>query len=230
MSKPNYPMCAMCPVRACDPIGPLQSAKVEISKAPPFCPMKRDADALMKASNEYQKDAVKNFARQASIQEAQCYERVDGKMRTKYPRIEETIQFARKMNYKKLGLVFCLGLANEASILNKILENAGFEVISVCCKVGGTPKEAYGIKPDQKIREPDEYEAACNPIGQAEVVNSEKPDLVIIMGLCVGHDTLFIQYCNRPMTVLAVKDRVLAHNPLGALYTSSSYYARLREK
>ena len=68
----------------------------------------------------------------------------------------------------------------------------------------------------------------CNPIAQAEVMNAEKVDLAIVMGLCVGHDTLFIQYCNRPITVLVVKDRVLAHNPLGALYTSSSvYYGRL---
>jgi len=30
--------------------------------------------------------------------------------------------------------------------------------------------------------------------------------------------------------VLAVKDRVLGHNPLAALYTSGTYYNRLRNK
>jgi uncharacterized protein YaiI (UPF0178 family) len=29
------------------------------------------------------------------------------------------------------------------------------------------------------------------------------------------------------VTVLAVKDRVLAHNPLGALYTAKNIYTRL---
>lgn len=30
-------------------------------------------------------------------------------------------------------------------------------------------------------------------------------------------------------TVFAVKDRVLAHNPLGAIYSSHSYYKRLKK-
>ena len=133
------------------------------------------------------------------------------------------------MNYKKLGIAFCLGLAGEAAALSSIFENAGFEVISVCCKVGGVPKEDIGLDPTQKIEDPDNYESMCNPIAQAEIMNEEKPDLVIVVGLCVGHDTLFLQYCNRPVTVLVAKDRVLAHNPLGALYTSATYYKRLKQ-
>jgi uncharacterized metal-binding protein len=50
------------------------------------------------------------------------------------------------------------------------------------------------------------------------------------LGLCIGHDTLFIKYCRVPMTVLAVKDRVTGHNPLAALYLSQSYYGRLLDK
>ncbi len=228
MSKPQLPICAKCAVRACFPRGPAASTQVDMERAPDFCPMKLDTDALEKAWNEFQIEDVKEFARQASIQEAQCYERIDGKIRTKIPRIEETIQLAQKMNYKKLGLIFCIGLANEGLTLNKILESRGFEVISVCCKVGGIPKEKIGLKPEEKIGRPDANDVMCNPIGQAEIMNHEKPDWVIMLGLCVGHDTLFIKYCNRPITVLAVKDRVLAHNPLGALYLSSSiYYSRL---
>ncbi|HAA89823.1 MAG TPA: hypothetical protein DCE07_04510 [Peptococcaceae bacterium] len=51
-----------------------------------------------------------------------------------------------------------------------------------------------------------------------------------MLGLCIGHDTPFIKYCQAPVTVLAVKDRVTGHNPLAALYLSSSYYRRLLEK
>jgi uncharacterized metal-binding protein len=64
----------------------------------------------------------------------------------------------------------------------------------------------------------------CNPIGQAEFLNDAKTDFNIILGLCVGHDSLFIKYSKAPITVFAVKDRVLAHNPLGAIYQAEAYY------
>ncbi|HHT71048.1 MAG TPA: DUF1847 domain-containing protein, partial [Firmicutes bacterium] len=63
-----------------------------------------------------------------------------------------------------------------------------------------------------------------NPIGQAMALNKSQTDLNIILGLCVGHDTLFIKYSQAPVTVLAVKDRVLGHNPMAALYLADSYY------
>jgi len=103
-------------------------------------------------------------------------------------------------------------------------------VVSVRCKVGATPKERIGIKPEEKIGGPEKWESMCNPITQAEVLNAEKVDLAIMLGLCIGHDTLFIKYCRVPMTVIAVKDRVTGHNPLAALYLSDSYYARLKTK
>jgi uncharacterized metal-binding protein len=229
MTRPRVTLCVKCPIHACHPEGVESSTHVDIESAPPFCPMKLHPDVLEKSSREYSKASVREFARQASIQESECYETIDGKRRTKIPRIEETIQFARKMNYKKLGLVFCLGLAEEAAILSTIFENAGFEVVSVCCKVGGVPKEDIGLAPEQKISSPEQYESMCNPVAQAEIMNEENPDLVILVGLCVGHDSLFIQYCVRPITILVAKDRVLAHNPLGALYTSATYYKRLKE-
>ena len=64
----------------------------------------------------------------------------------------------------------------------------------------------------------------CNPIAQAELFNQQKTDFNIDLGLCVGHDTLFFKYSEAPVTVFAVKDRVLAHNPLGAIYLADSYY------
>jgi len=70
----------------------------------------------------------------------------------------------------------------------------------------------------------------CNPIGQAAILDGEGSELNIILGLCVGDDTLFIKHSKAPVTVLAVKDRVLAHNPLGALYTARHIYTRLNIK
>ena len=57
-----------------------------------------------------------------------------------------------------------------------------------------------------------------------------KTDLNVIIGLCVGHDSLFIKYSKALVTTLITKDRVLGHNPAAALYTSGFYYKRLLGK
>jgi len=205
--------------------------KPTFEKAPNFCPMKGTPEIIEKTSVEYEAPETKEFARLASLQEGECYEHLPDGVRTKNPRILELIEFSKKCGYKRLGLAFCLGLSNEASKLNQILENKGFEVVSVSCKVGAIPKERIGIKPEEKIVEPDRWESMCNPIAQAEILNSEEVDLAVMLGLCIGHDTLFIKYCRVPMTVIAVKDRVTGHNPLAALYLSDSlYYGRLKAK
>jgi uncharacterized metal-binding protein len=187
-------------------------------------------DTIQKAMTQYDNPETLEFARQASIQEFECYEQTPEGRRTKNPRILELIEFSKKCGYKKLGLAFCAGLSSEAQTLTEILENHGFEVVSVRCKVGATPKEKIGIKPEQKIAGPAKWESMCNPITQAEIINEEKVDFAIMLGLCLGHDTLFIKHCRVPMTVIAVKDRVTGHNPLAALYTINSYYKRLGTK
>jgi len=229
MTERPSPMCAKCPTVVCMP-SIKTNEKSSLDKAPNFCPMRLMPEVINRAISEYDKPEVGEFARQASLQEFECYEQLPDGRRTKNTRILELIQFAQKCKYKKLGLAFCGGLAKEALMLTEILENKGFEVVSVRCKVGATPKERIGIKPEEKIGGPEKWESMCNPITQAEVLNAEKVDLAIMLGLCIGHDTLFIKYCRVPMTVIAVKDRVTGHNPLAALYLSDSYYARLKTK
>ena len=68
----------------------------------------------------------------------------------------------------------------------------------------------------------------CNPIGQAMIMNEAKTQFNVVLGLCVGHDSLFFKYSEALCTVLAVKDRLLGHNPLAAIYTSDSYYKFLK--
>jgi uncharacterized metal-binding protein len=229
MSRKISPDCANCPTSACSsPLGSPAAPAPE--KAPAFCPMKVKPDVMAESLLEYQKPDIKEFARQASIQEFECYEKTAEGMRTKNPRIVELIQFSHKMGYTKLGLAFCTGLAAEAKIVTDILQNQGFEVVSARCKMGAVPKEYIGIKPEEKIGGPASCETMCNPIAQAKILNAEKVDLAVILGLCMGHDTLFMQYCRVPMTTLAVKDRVTGHNPLAAIYLTSSYYARLKSK
>ncbi|MDP6393912.1 MAG: hypothetical protein QF466_00465 [Desulfobacterales bacterium] len=49
-----------------------------------------------------------------------------------------------------------------------------------------------------------------------------------IMRIYCGHDSLFLRYSKAPCTVLAVKDRLLGHNPLAAIYNIDSYYRALK--
>ncbi len=237
MEKELYPMCAKCAKRICDMHNRVGTEPPPIEEAPSFCPMKLKPEVIKKAVAEYERPDIKELARLASLQEAECYEWVatgiKGRtgIRTKFPRVEETIQFAHKMGYHKLGIAFCLGVGGEARILDKMLENHGFQVVSVCCKAGRFDKEIIGLKREETIGGPKGklyYESMCSPITQAEILNSENVDLAILLGLCVGHDTLFIRYCKVPMTVLAAKDRVFGHNPMAAIYLSSApYYGRL---
>jgi uncharacterized metal-binding protein len=226
----EIPQCARCSGIFCYPnIAADQNPSFD--EAPSFCPTRLKTDIIEASLRQYEDEDLREFARLASVQEFECYEHTPAGIRTRIPRIEETIQFAHKNGYKRLGLAFCSGLVNEARMVTDILERNGFEVVSVCCKVGAVPKERIGIKPEGKIAGPDLYESMCNPITQAEVLNQEGVDFAILLGLCVGHDSLFIKYCRAPMTVLAVKDRVTGHNPLAAVYLSRSpYYRRLRRR
>ncbi len=137
-------------------------------------------------------------------------------------RLEELIEFGRRMGFRRLGVAFCIGLSDEVKLLHEVLSGE-FEVESVCCKVCGIEKSDFGLA---KMKE-GWYEAMCNPVGQALLLNEKETELNIIFGLCLGHDLIFTKYSKAPVTTLVVKDRVLAHNPLGALY-SGYWQKRLR--
>jgi uncharacterized metal-binding protein len=201
-------------------------------KGPVFCPTLHRKEIVEKANMEFAKPPIWQFAREASIQEAECYAERNVKpfvMRPMKPRVQETCEFALRMGYKKIGIAFCAGLQREALSLTQILEAQGLEAVSVVCKAGRTPKETIGVGDPDKVRI-GEFEAMCSPIAQALILNEEKTDFNILLGLCVGHDSLFLKYAQAFCTVLAAKDRVLAHNPCAALYTTGSYYRRMLRK
>ncbi len=141
---------------------------------------------------------------------------IESKGYMKLTRLEELIEFARQMRFERLGIAFCIGLSDEAKVLHEILSKE-FEVESVCCKVCGVEKREFGL--DRLKREEERHETMCNPVTQAKLLNEKKTDLNIIFGLCIGHDILFSKYADAPVTTLLVKDRVLAHNPAGAIYS-----------
>ena len=163
----------------------------------------------------YKKAENLKIAHNSSLVESEGY--------CRWSRLEEIMHFARKCGFTDLGVAFCIGLKEEAAILVQVLRKNRFTVNSVVCKNGSIPKEFIGIKEEEKVQ-PSSFEPMCNPIGQATALNKAGTDLNILLGLCVGHDTLFIKYSQAPVTVLAVKDRVLGHNPMAALYLAESYY------
>ena len=138
---------------------------------------------------------------------------IEARYYCKETRLGEIILLAKELGCKRIGLAFCIGLAEEAKVINEILSKH-FEVASVCCKLCGLAKEDFGL---EKIKSGDD-EVMCNPAGQADVLNEAQTEINVICGLCVGHDAIFSQVSKAPVTTLIVKDRILAHNPVAALY------------
>lgn len=217
--------CAQCPIDTAERL-----CKIEDGKAPGGCPTKHGQKSLDRALEVYTNPSIREFARQASIQESEGYANQElgyEHLKPVKPRILETAEFARKMQYQRLGLLFCIGLHREAQKVGRFFEQQGFEVVSVVCKVGRIPKEAIGLRDDQKLS-PGNVEAMCNPVAQAYVLNDAQTEFNILLGLCVGHDSLVFKHTEAMCTVLAAKDRLLGHNPMAAVYLMDSYYRDLK--
>ena len=201
--------CSDCAVLSC-------KAKDE-AHYPAFClTAKQNQARLEEALKIYQEDPEQgNIARVSAGIEGEFYGRLT--------RVEETIEFIRRMGYQKIGIASCVALLRESRALAKMLRCNGFEVFGVGCKTGELNKTDLGI--DEAHQGPGPV--ACNPILQAELLNREGTELNIVMGLCVGHDSLFYKHAKAVTTTLVVKDRVLMHNPVSALYTADSYHEYL---
>lgn len=203
------PICAKCPFELKD-----RKCYSTDGKGAGGCPTKHfeeDRDSVLKA---YESKELDRFYRLSSD--------MKGKPRT---RIDETLHLAKQMNYKKIGLAFCTGLRREAAIVSGLFEKNGFEVASVICKCGNIRKHEV----DDSALGKDGDKLFCNPYLQAKALNEAKTEWNIVLGLCVGHDSIFMKYSDAMCTVLAAKDRVAAHNPLGPVYTLDSYYSFLKK-
>lgn len=164
-----------------------------------------------------------------TAQMARTAAEIEGRYYGKLTRVEEIIAFAKGIGTHKIGIATCIGLLDEAKTFARILAAKGLESFSAICKVGSVDKTDIGIPEELKVQKGC-YEAICNPVLQAEILNEQKTDLNVIVGLCVGHDAIFNKYSQAPVTTLITKDRVLGHNPAAALYTSKFYYKRLLQK
>lgn len=139
--------------------------------------------------------------------------KVEGRYYLQLSRLEESVKFAEELGCKTIGIAFCVGLSQEASYIAQYFEKF-FTVHSVCCKVCGNDKKIFEL---EHIN-PDRFEAMCNPAVQATLLNKANTELNFTVGLCVGHDMIFNRNSDAPVSALVTKDRLLAHNPLGAIY------------
>lgn len=205
----------------CSACGAL-SCKNDDGKYPPFCLTKSlDQDLLQETLDIYDNDeTLGNIARVSAG--------IEGDFYGQKTRVEETIEFIKRIGAKKVGIATCVGLIPEARLFAKILDKEGIDYYTVGCKVGAVDKSRIGIPDQQKLNRGCGHESMCNPILQAKLLNEQKTDFNIMIGLCVGHDSLFLKHVEAPTTVLIVKDRVLCHNPVGALYASTGMYSRFK--
>lgn len=192
-----------------------QNCKFKDRTYPDFCPTLnlKESDKQW-ALERYDEDRNKEIMIASAEVEYEGY--------CQWTRVEEIMAFARKIKARKIGIANCIGLLNEARIFARILRDNGFEAYTVICKVAGQAKSSMGIpKECERIGA-----SMCNPILQARLLNEAKTDLNVVIGLCVGHDSLFYKYSEAYVTTLVTKDRVTGNNPAATLYTANSYYKR----
>lgn len=81
-----------------------------------------------------------------------------------------------------------------------------FELHTVCCKTAGMQDDVFDTEPRSG-----KVAVSCNPAEQARILGELGTQLNIVMGLCVGHDSVFYKHSQAPCTTFVVKDRVLGH-------------------
>jgi uncharacterized metal-binding protein len=200
------PQCVRCTALRC-------SSK-EKSRVPAACPTEKYADLIEETTAEYalpENQAV-NQGWLGVMSKARDPERPRESL--SWTRVDEIVEYATIRGMTRLGIATCYALMSESRFLAEILEGNGFDVVSVSCLCGEVNPEDAGLPGD----------IFCNPILQAEVLNREMTELNIMMGLCLGHDILFLRHCKAETTPLVVKDRALGHNPVAALYLSQGFY------
>lgn len=216
-------MAAKCP-HTCSDCAVLACRSRDEAKYPAFCLTEHVDQALLdEVVQIYHDDAEQGEIARVSAG-------IEGEFYGKLTRVEETIEFIKRMGYKKVGIASCVGLMNETRMFAKLLKANKIKYYTVGCKIGAVDKTEIGIPNEKKLNRGCGHESMCNPIMQAKALAAQGTDFNIVIGLCVGHDTLFLRHSEAPTTVMIVKDRVLAHNPVAALYTATSMYSRFKKE
>jgi uncharacterized metal-binding protein/rhodanese-related sulfurtransferase len=156
-------------------------------------------DIKQECLDEYSKEETTLTARNASLL-------IDNGRAGTMSRLQEILEFCRLNQYQRIGLAYCIGMEKLARRVADRLKEAELTPVPVVCTAGGVKEREIDTSKSTET-------VSCNPVGQAKLLNKSSIDLVIELGLCLGHDILFHQYLDLPFTVLIVKDRVNFHNP-----------------
>jgi len=173
---------------------------------PAYCEGQRYMDVINKTKTEYL------IPDNAKIHKATA--KIINLGHDQLTRLEESIEFAKELGVSKIGLAICVGLIREGREFARFFKRAGFEVISVACMIGGIKDLETGLD-----KEYYPTGTTCNPIAQAEIMNKEGTELNFMVGLCLGHDILFMKHVKALVAPLVVKDRALVNNPSAVIYS-----------
>ena len=81
-----------------------------------------------------QADIHRHLYRDSQLAELhQAAAAIEGQYYGKEPRLSETMLFALELGYEKIGLAFCIGLSEEAKLI-EVIFSQHFEVVSVFLK------------------------------------------------------------------------------------------------
>jgi uncharacterized metal-binding protein len=201
------PQCVKCTVLRC-------GSKETNKKVPAYCPTEKYPDLVRESVEKYKLPENRAVMEGWLGLMGQILDPEKQKEKWSWTRVHEIMEYAKIREMKKLGIATCYSLMPESKLLADILEYNGFEVASVSCLCGEVSPQDIGMPGN----------ISCNPILQAEVLDKEKTELNIMMGLCVGHDILFLRHSKAETTPLVVKDRATGHNPIAALYQSQGFF------
>jgi uncharacterized metal-binding protein len=201
------PQCVKCTVLRC-------SSKEKDRNVPASCPTEKYPDLVEEIKVKYALPENEAINRGWLALMSKVADPEKPKEKFSWTRVDEIIEYAKVRGMKRLGIATCYALMSESRSLTDILERNGFDVVSVSCLCGEVNPQDVGMSGN----------IFCNPILQAEVLNREKTELNIMVGLCLGHDILFLRYCKAETTPLVVKDRALGHNPVAALYLNQGFF------
>jgi uncharacterized metal-binding protein len=173
--------CADCTAFICRVGGKLEAT-------PEFCPMRGEFPDFEEL---YAQGESLDLLNRSALVEARGY--------CRWTRLREVGEFARLMEYRRLGLAHCPDMTPEATKVARFFREFGLDPV---------------LPPSS---------ASCDPLGQAEFFADRSTDLNVLTGMCVGHEIIFLKATRAPAVGLIARDVRLRHNPAAALYTSRSY-------
>ena len=135
-----------------------------------------------------------------------------GRGSSQWPRVEHLREYCLHAGVGFVGLAICSAFLEEARTVRAYLREKNIDAVIACCKIGAVRLADIGVDRDIGY----DY-ALCNPVGQAMLLNRNKTQMNVLMGLCLPHDMLVIEHADAPCTTLFVKENMSGHHPLGTL-------------